>query len=40
MKKGEIKPKQSINLEKRVEEFLNKNPAAIKKISPRRPGGR
>lgn len=34
MKKWKIKPKHSIKLKKRVEEFIDKNPAAIKKISP------
>lgn len=34
MKKGETISRQRIKLRKRVEEFLNKNPSAIKKIPP------
>jgi PAS domain S-box-containing protein len=34
MKKSKTRPKQTIELRKRIEEFLQKNPAAIKKITP------
>ena len=34
MKKSQTRPKQTIKLRKRIEEFLQKNHAAIKKITP------
>ena len=34
MKRGNTRPKQPVKLRERIEEFLHKNPAAIKKIPP------